>query len=104
MSENPYEPPSKGGPRPPSERGPSRPIVSEGRIFVAWLVFFLMATIGGGLIGLVVGAMLGFVLASWGAPLETIRLAGGISGFVLGVPVSYACYRISLGLFILRRD
>ena len=66
----------------------------------AWLVFFLVATVAGGLFGAIVGAVLGLVLASLGFGITAIQIAGGIVGFVLSVPISFFTYRWSVQRFI----
>ena len=61
--------------------------------FWAWLVFFLIATVGGFVVGAIAGMFLGVALAVAKAPPETIKVAATVLGFVLSVPISYFTFR-----------
>lgn len=72
------------------------------KYFKAWIFFFLIATVGGGLIGGVVGGILGMVLGFAQVELGTIKLVGGVAGFIIGVPVSYFTFRWVVSEFIVK--
>jgi len=68
--------------------------VSEATYFLAWLVFFLIATIGGGIAGLIVGGVIGFILGAAGVSLMTIQAICTVLGFIIGIPISYLAFRV----------
>lgn len=67
--------------------------VSEMAIAKNWMIFILVATIGGALAGMFAGAIVGFTFGMLGASMQVLPLASGLSGFVAGLPVSYLTYR-----------
>ncbi|UCC22796.1 MAG: hypothetical protein JSW23_01630 [Planctomycetota bacterium] len=71
------------------------------KFFKGWLIFFIISTICGLIAGLVTGAILGFILGVAGTDIEIIKLAGGAAGFIVGLPISFVCYRWSIRRFIL---
>lgn len=77
--------------------------LSEGVYLKAWVVFFLVATIGGFIAGAVAGGIVGFVLGGAGADLNTITLCGMVAGFVVSLPISYLAYRMTATVFIVPR-
>jgi hypothetical protein len=68
--------------------------------FKAWLLFFLIATIGGGVVGLVLGGFLAAFLGAAGATMEQMTLGGRILGFVIALPISYVTFRAVVGKFL----
>ena len=68
----------------------------------AWFFFFLIATIGGLLLGGVIGFILGALLAIAHVELGVIKLICGVAGFVVGVPLSYFTFRWVVGEFIVK--
>ncbi|MEO0491637.1 MAG: hypothetical protein AAFX95_11010 [Cyanobacteria bacterium J06639_16] len=73
----------------------------ESDYFVAWLLFFLAATIGGGVVGFIFGAIIGVILGISGVTdPNVLATAGGIIGFIVGIPVSYLSFRFFVGKFI----
>ncbi|WP_372016419.1 hypothetical protein [Pseudoxanthomonas sp. 10H] len=66
----------------------------------SWLLFFLIATVGGGLIGMVMGAIGGIVMGSMGMPVVQIGLVTGALGFIIGIPISFFSFRWSVARFI----
>ncbi|MEO1498161.1 MAG: hypothetical protein AAFV43_13525 [Planctomycetota bacterium] len=87
-----------------SDTDPSPPESAdrEPRFVVAWLVFVVVATVGGALAGAVAGGSLGVGMGAAGMSMDDIQLAGQIAGVIAGLPVSYVTYRWSVQKFILR--
>lgn len=103
---NPYRTPSvaASAPGPPAAPTMGLPLLErmgEGTIALAWLVFWLMATFGGGAIGAVLGGVMGGLLAANGMKIEHIRLIAMGLGFLLGIPISYFCFRMAVVWFII---
>ena len=73
----------------------------EIRYFKAWLVFFLVATLGGGIAGFVAGATLGAIMGMDGAEIEAIQIGGKVIGFLAALPVSFLVYRWSVRRFVI---
>jgi hypothetical protein len=67
----------------------------------AWAFFWILSTVGGFIVGLVAGAMLGFVLGGLGVQMHTIKVLCGGLGFLLGIPVSYLLFQFSIRKFLL---
>jgi Na+/proline symporter len=63
-------------------------------ILPVWWSFYWRATIFGLIAGAIVGALAGFVLGAMNKP-ELIPYAGGIAGFVVGLPISIICLKIA---------
>lgn len=68
--------------------------------FKAWLLFFLLATVGGGLVGMLIGGALGAVLGASGVPVIQIGLITGGVGFLIGVPISFFSFKWAVGKYI----
>jgi len=66
----------------------------------SWLLFFLIATVGGGLLGAVLGAILGAFLGAAGISLLDIKLICGATGFVIGLPISFFTFQWSVRTYI----
>lgn len=77
--------------------------VSEWVYFKTWFVFFLGASVFGAVIGGLVGGVMGAILGFQGASPERIRIVCGIVGFLVGIPISYAMFRWTVGSFIVKR-
>jgi hypothetical protein len=75
----------------------------ESEYFVAWLLFFLLASVVGGLLGGAAGFVAGIVLGASGVDPSTIALASGALGFVLGVPVSYLSFRFIVSSMVVKK-
>ena len=71
------------------------------KFFKGWLIFFLVSVVGGGILGGVAGGILGFILGAMGTDIGVIKLVCGAAGFIIGVPISYICYRWTVSQFIL---
>jgi hypothetical protein len=66
----------------------------------AWAVFWILSTIGGAIVGLVAGAIVGFILGGLGAHTHTIRIVCGGLAFLLGIPISYLLFQLSIRMFL----
>jgi hypothetical protein len=66
----------------------------------AWLIFFLVATIGGGLVSLILGSFLAAFLGAAGASMQQIANTSRILGFILALPISYVAFRAVVGKFL----
>ena len=71
--------------------------------FIAWIIFHFAALIGGVILGAIGGAAIGVVLTVMGVSKEMIVIAGAIVGFILGLPVSYLCFRLIVDKFIVQK-
>ena len=67
----------------------------------AWAFFWVLATIGGFIVGAVFGGILGFILGAIGVNIRTIQLLSGALGFLLAIPISYFLFRLAVIKFIL---
>ena len=68
--------------------------------FKAWLIFFLVATVGAGLIGLITGSLVAAFLGAGGMPLPQMTRILRIVGFVISVPISYITFRAVVGKYL----
>ena len=68
----------------------------------AWLLFFLIATVGGGVAGAIVGGICGAVLGIVGLGIGMIKIVGAVMGFVVGVPISFFTFRWSVNEYIVK--
>jgi len=73
---------------------------SEFQYFKAWLLFFLIATLGGGVIGLIIGSFAAAFLGAAGAPPPQMTRILQIIGFLIGIPVSYITFRAVIGKYL----
>lgn len=71
--------------------------------FIAWVIFYSIAMIGGAILAFIGGLAVGGVLIFMGVSKEMIVTAGAILGFILGLPVSYLCFRLIVGKFIVQK-
>jgi putative flippase GtrA len=74
--------------------------IKEFDYFKAWLIFFLVGTLGGALLGLILGSFLAAFLGAAGAPISQIAVANRILGIVVAIPVSYVTFRAVVGKFL----
>jgi hypothetical protein len=73
---------------------------TEFQYFKAWLLFFVVATIGGGIVGLLIGALLGAFLGAGGMSLPQMTRILQIAGFLAALPVSYVTFRAVVGKYL----
>jgi hypothetical protein len=68
--------------------------------FKAWLLFFLIATVGGGIVGLIIGGFGAAFLGAGGmANAQTTRVLQ-IVGAVIGILTSYITFRAVVGKYL----
>jgi hypothetical protein len=58
-----------------------------------YLLFFLIATVGGGLVAMVFGSFVAAFLGVGGMPLAQMNRPLKILGIVIGIPISYVTFR-----------
>jgi hypothetical protein len=68
--------------------------------FKAWLIFFLVVTVGGGIVGLIIGSFVAAFLGAGGMPLEQMTRILQIVGYVIVMPISYLTFRAVVGKFL----
>lgn len=66
----------------------------------SWLLFFLIATVGGGLAGMVVGALIGGAMGAAGVPVTQIAIVTGATGVIIGIPISFFTFKWSVSKYI----
>lgn len=74
--------------------------LSEFDYLKAWLIFFLIATVGGGLIGLIIGSFLAAFLGAGGMSIADVTKILRIVGFVIAIPISYITFRAVVGKYL----
>jgi putative flippase GtrA len=73
---------------------------TEFQYFKAWLFFFLVATLGGGILGLIIGGFVAGFLGAGGMPLPQMTRILQIIGFVIALPISYITFRAVVGKYL----
>jgi hypothetical protein len=74
--------------------------LTEFDYFKAWLLFFLIATVLGGAIGMVIGSSIGAVLSARGIPLRALALVLQGVALVIAMPISYLTFRAVVGKYL----
>lgn len=78
--------------------------ITEADYFVAWILFFLCATVSGAIVGAVCGAIMGVVFVASGIrDTDSLRLVGAVTGFVVSLPISYLFFRVFVGKLIVAK-
>lgn len=77
--------------------------VTEFDFFLAWVLHFFAAMVGGAIVGLIGGAIMGIALLPFGIVGDRAAVAGSIVGFVLSLPVSYILFRLIVARFIVQK-
>ena len=67
----------------------------------AWIIFFLVATVGAAIVEGIIGAVLGAIMGASGIPVSTITMVTAGTGFLLGLPISFLTFRWSIQRYIL---
>jgi hypothetical protein len=73
---------------------------TEFQYFKAWLFFFLIATVGGGIVGMIIGGFVAAFLGAGGMPLQQMTRILQIIGFVIAIPISYVTFRGVVGKYL----
>jgi hypothetical protein len=68
--------------------------------FKAWLLFFVIATVGGGVLGMIIGSFVAAFLGAGGMPLQQMTRILQIIGFVIALPISYCTFRGVVGKYL----
>lgn len=72
------------------------------KYFKAWILFFLIATVGGMILGGIAGLFIGAAMAVAHAELGMIKIVCGLAGFVISVPLSYFTFRWVVSEFVVK--
>jgi uncharacterized protein (DUF697 family) len=78
-------------------------LVKEWEYLLTWFVFWLCATIGGGIVGAIFGAIAGAILGLMGCETRVIKIVCAILGGVVALPVSYGFFRLFVAKMIVRK-
>ena len=71
--------------------------------YLLWVVGPLtavLALVGGFIAGAIVGGVVGAILGVLGLPVKVISIITGFLGFVVGLVVSYFCFRLTIAKFL----
>lgn len=68
--------------------------------FKAWLLFFVIATVGGAILGMIIGSFVAAFLGAGGMPLPQMTRILQIVGFVIAIPISYVSFRGVVGKYL----
>lgn len=71
--------------------------------FKAWLLFFVVGTLGGALIGLIIGSLVAAFMGAGGASLKQIATVNQVAGFVIGCLFSYITFRAVIGKYLFQK-
>jgi integral membrane sensor domain MASE1 len=66
----------------------------------AWLLFFVVATVGGAVLGLIIGSFVAAFMGAGGASPAQMTKVNQIIGFVIMIPISYVTFRAVVGKFL----
>jgi hypothetical protein len=69
--------------------------------FKAWLIYSVATVLLAFFGGMAVGAVMGFIMGAAGVQIETIRTVGGILGMVVGIIVSFIMFRWTIDKFVI---
>ena len=72
----------------------------ESDYFKAWLLFFVITTVGGGILGLIIGSFAAAFLGAGGMPLQKMTRILQVIGFVIALPISYFTFRGVIGKYL----
>ncbi len=74
--------------------------LKETDYFKTWAIYTVLALVGGFIAGAIVGGVVGAILGVLGVPVKTISFFTGCLGFVIGLVVSYFCFRFTVAKFL----
>ena len=72
------------------------------KYFKAWILFFLIATVGGMILGGIAGLFIGAAMAVAHVEVGMIKIVCGIVGFLLSLPLSYFTFRWVVSEFVVK--
>ena len=78
-------------------------ILKESDYLIAWVLFFICATIGGAVAGALVSGIIGGILRVMHASPQVISRVCGLLGFMLALPISYFLFRFVVARFIVEK-
>ena len=73
---------------------------TEFQYFKAWLLFFLVATVGGGIFVMIISSFAAAFLGAGGMSLEQMTRVLQVIGFVVALPISYVTFRAVVGKYL----
>ena len=68
--------------------------------FKAWLLFFLIATVGGGIVGMIIGGFVAAFLGAGGMSITQMTRILQLVGLVIAMPISYFTFRVVVGKYL----
>jgi hypothetical protein len=68
--------------------------------FKAWLLFFLVAAVGGGILSMIIGSFVAAFLGAGGMSLQQMTRVLQIIGFIIAIPISYVTFRAVVGKYL----
>ena len=74
--------------------------LNEFDYFKAWLLFFLIATVAGGMLGMMIATPLAAFLSAQEVPLRVLGIILQIVGLIIAMPLSYFTFRIVVGKYL----
>jgi hypothetical protein len=63
-------------------------------------LFFLIATVGGGLVGMIIGGFVGAFLGAGGMSVTQMTRILQLVGLVIAMPISYFTFRVVVGKYL----
>ena len=76
---------------------------TEFQYFKAWLLFFRVATVGGGVVVIIVGSFVAAFLGAGRMSLQQMTRVLQVIGFVIAIPISYVTFRTVVGKYLFPR-
>jgi putative flippase GtrA len=73
---------------------------TEFQYFKAWLLFFVVVTVGRGLLGMIIGSFVAGFLGAGGMPVQQMTRILQIVGLVIALPISYVTFRAVVGKYL----
>lgn len=68
--------------------------------FKAWLLFFVVATVGAAFVSLIIGSFVAGFMGAGGANLTQMTTVNRIIGWIVGIRVSYITFRAVIGKYL----
>ena len=75
------------------------------KYFKPWILFFIVASLGGAIAGGIAGVAVGIIMgiSGFGGDHQMLRLGGQIAGYLAAIPVSFFVYKWSVNRFVLKQ-